>query len=110
MSKHTPGPWALHDGDFFDHSGEERPGGGWTILMRPYDNGVEVGHLIRYAEDLYEDDPGFAEAQANAHVIKAAGNMLEALEYVMWDCRKSLAEATHDKNATAIAKATGEPS
>lgn len=107
MSKHTPGPWRLSD---------ESP----RIIKKDFRGiGRDSGCLI--ASTMGRDDSGFyasnKEADANARLIAAAPDLLEALEcMIIGACavavphngeRAVLQEAVNIARA-AIAKATGE--
>jgi len=100
MSKHTPGPWTL----FQDQS------------VRHY-AGIEAGKLsivsIGYPDELNPiDDSGVhgrtdEEALANAYLIAAAPDLLEALENLEND-DNSIPYHAWDMVQSAIAKAKGE--
>jgi hypothetical protein len=100
MSKHTPGPWTL----FQDQS------------VRHY-AGIEAGKLsivsIGYPDELNPiDDSGVHgntedEALANAYLIAAAPDLLEALENLEND-DNSIPYHAWDMVQSAIAKAKGE--
>lgn len=111
MSGHTPGPW--YPGHFVDddHScnctgivSEHGPMGG--IASVHIDNGKAIG-------DGGNDAPPLEEAKANARLIAAAPEMLEALMQV----RRFVEAHDHDETApfalgiidAAIAKATAAP-
>ena len=88
-TKHTPGPWY--------HEGTPQP----VIASESDPKGRDIA-LVR----LWDGD----EAEANAHLIAAAPEMLEALEAVVancghlnWEQEKALIDAR-----AAIAKAKGE--
>ena len=103
MSKYTPGPWAINT------AGSAKAG-------QPF----KVTEIYVYAPDTQDDvaicadviDPVTqAPSEANARLIAAAPELLEALVMALesldaaevpqeWDCRKSV--------RSAIAKATGE--
>ena len=99
MSKHTPGPWIL----FQDQS------------VRHY-AGIEAGKLsivsIGYPDELNPiDDSGVHgntedEALANAYLIAAAPDLLEALENLEND-DNSIPSHAWDMVQSAIAKAKG---
>jgi hypothetical protein len=73
MSKHTPGPWKV----------SHEANGQWTIFAENYD------------VTSIPDDPDYgrpSEDPANARLIAAAPEMLEALKQVVQDCRCSVKE------------------
>ena len=108
MTKHTPGPWWL-----------QADGAGWYVECTP-----ERGHSVAYIRsEVAEDDPDTpdAEKKANARLIAAAPELLEALQkFVAWSEAERNHEGTtfwervemlrdlDDAAAAAIAKATGE--
>ena len=107
MSKHTPGPWQLQaDPMHFDSLTAVI--GGKRMNAKPhawpaYPLTVQVGGMC-----------GLQEMQANARLIAAAPDLLEALEELadLVDCIRS-GDYTPDSFTTqparaAIAKATGE--
>lgn len=62
-TKHTPGPWTIHN----------QPDGDWTVETHtPYTYGVATVHAPSEAEER-------SEGEANARVIAAAPAMLTAL-------------------------------
>ena len=67
MSKHTPGPWVIY-----------RDGGGWYIECTP-ERGHSVAHIT--ADDEEQDTPD-EEKAANARLIAAVPEMLEALKLI----------------------------
>ena len=89
MSKHTPGPWAIR---------QEKEG--WCRIYAPKDYyvGGEIAHYV---------------SNANANLIAAAPDMLEALQSLIacdfgangWT---ETAEQAAIKARTAVLKATGE--
>lgn len=102
--KHTPAPWRVSS---------ESP----RIIQKDYRAiGSDAGFLI--ASTMGHDNSGFyaseQEADANARLIAAAPELLEALEA----CTKAMAsvlpdfnpydQAAYDKARAAIAKAKGE--
>lgn len=101
-AKHTPGPWRVS---------EQSP----TIIkqdMRMIGNesGVLIGSASGYTGSGFF--PTDEEAVANARLIAAAPELLEALEEVMSMLGSELVKDTlgyewHDKARAAIAKATG---
>lgn len=107
MSKHTPGPW-------FTFANATCVGGPAGILGNP--SGADTAGIAHCGMALRAGD----ELQANARLIAAAPDLLEALQAMLKDSetvrRVMLAEAgigMVDENAlsmarTAIAKATGD--
>ncbi|CAB4122389.1 hypothetical protein UFOVP37_8 [uncultured Caudovirales phage] len=95
MSKHTPGPWAMPD------SGQGRiskvgANGGWDGLIATADCGD-------YARSR-------SEGLANARLIAAAPELLEALKDMLdghEDACTGYGEGAADKARAAIARATG---
>jgi hypothetical protein len=95
MSKHTPGPWAISSGDFIlqNHAAVDAPKHGALALV--------VWKM--------EDDELSPECEANARLIAAAPDLLEALE----TCEAFLLSAgfassgAYAEASAAIAKATG---
>ena len=98
--KHTPGPWAV-DSD----------GSGWYIEATP-----ERGHSLAFIaspEFQEEPDTSASEAEANARLIAAAPDLLEALQWLVDilpdpDLDNDELQRTWTRRArAAIAKATG---
>lgn len=79
MINHTPGPWVVIEGRF-----------AWTIGKWPY-RIAEISNVAEY--------------KANARLIAAAPDLLEALEQIAWS-NDSKWQA--DCARAAIKKATGE--
>lgn len=126
-TKWTPGPWQFVYGDLFDHS-DDGNANGFTILMAgarvkdmPKDEMPEAGaervgpcwaiHQIRIAEDLFPEDAGHDEAEANARLISAAPDLYAALAEM---CRQFTSGNPDQRDAIsrareALDKATGEP-
>lgn len=113
MSKHTPGPWTLVNGyNIFSELGADSGDGykapendGWLIAT------VELGRVINDDGELVEI--GHGVARANARLIAAAPELLEALEEARLTLevvqgRGSSVKLTLDIIDKAIAKATGE--
>lgn len=89
MGKHTPGPWAIRRG----HSTVEiTTTAGLSVAQTTSD---------RYWQGFRE------EALANARVLAAAPDMLEALKVTMQHGRIDDSEARMNLVAAAIAKAEG---
>ena len=94
MSAHTPGPWEVENSKD-EHNGVEFPQG-YNIVS-------EDGQYI-------VGDAGILEGEideANARLIAAAPELLEALRFVLTAHGEQLHDAFAMANA-AIAKATGE--
>ena len=87
MTKHTPGPWILHMG--FDET--------YTISDT---GGCEIGHI--YCESM-----GDGEHEANARLIAAAPELLEAAKAVAKWLGRDIDD--WDSLRTAIAKAESTP-
>jgi hypothetical protein len=103
--KHTPGPWAV-----FPHYCKDDPNSiyaqTWLIGLGQYDTIAEV----RPGHDEFD-----GQNDANARLIAAAPELLEALEAIRdWDERcnpagyAGLPDSTRAAMYAAIAKATGE--
>lgn len=110
---HTPGPWRL----IIDDTGG--PQSGWPLVVVATDD--EDKSVVRPGGQWpYEWDGAISqrEAVANAHLISAAPDLLEALAYARTTIRLALIVNGDDENGSeiikridaAIAKATGEPS
>jgi hypothetical protein len=96
-TKHTPGPWiATYDGTVSLTSGKERK------VANAYAPGV--GYVDDGTGTGYEDY--WATATANAHLIAAAPDMLEALEECLLYLNN---DETRDLARAAISKAKGTP-
>ena len=95
MSKHTPGPWRIDD----EYAG----------LLEQDQHRFWINADIHIA---YVDGPRNAERTANAHLIAAAPELLEALRslHVAMACYDGTPEETLalDAARAVIAKATGE--
>jgi hypothetical protein len=101
-AKHTPGPWRL---DAYRDSG--RPNPGTIVADNPHGEGAEEVASINWIAGGFH-----AEQVANARLIAAAPELLEALTALMefWDSGSPVhpgAEVVSEARA-AIAKATGE--
>ncbi len=89
--KHTPGPWTAN----------LAPQGGFDIEKDPNDLGRYMVLATRNADEARAE-----EMHANARLIAAAPDLLEALRDMVSD-RECLSEATVAFAKAAIAKATG---
>lgn len=120
MSKHTPGPWIAFPSNTRWTSGAFDPifkNGLWHVVPASKPERLPIC-TVDYADDHHE--PTREKAEADARLIAAAPDLLEALEW----CADTLAVFVVDgsaapdsvvgKNLTAsraaIAKATGEQS
>lgn len=91
-NKHTPGPWAIER----DHIGPRSQNDDQSYGML-----IQVAYLERY--DWPEN------AEANARLIAAAPELLEALEAIINDGGKFvMTQETHRAARAAIDKARGE--
>ena len=97
-TQHTPGPWTIHaDTD------------GWPLVM----SGGVAGRIVANVNPQSCPDessaPEFVEmpCEANARLIAAAPELLEALQFVMTASGEQLSTAFEQAQA-AIAKATGD--
>lgn len=90
--KHTPGPWKLDNEPSFHRNRV------WTEDMRP------IVNLCSMGMSPADIDP---EAQANARLIAAAPDLLEALHRVWDDIDDETMPATVEIIRAAIAKAEG---
>lgn len=88
MSKHTPGPWKIVDA--------------WNYYMVEGQNDEEI---------IWQDGPYQTPTinKANACLIAAAPDLLEALEAIVGDSSiQRVSDELHAKARAAIAKAQGE--
>ena len=95
MSKHTPGPWVVAGPNLIDQADAGIWGSGEFDFV-----------ICDMQRDGYED----AEQGANARLIAAAPDLLEALEYCL-DClgdEFALPADCQNNARAAIAKARGE--
>lgn len=91
-AKHTPGPWDIEYGN------SDSSGGGQWYEVGP----AKVWYSYRSSDEEEQ------RAQANAHLISAAPDLLEALQVIAADSRWLSGEPTLLMARAAIAKATGE--
>ena len=97
MSKHTPGPWWLDHGDdvnLFNHVGIS----------------AETHELLAQVVWRLDDDKSTPECEANARLIAAAPDLLDALQTMPQSLSNTEQEWWDwiDKARKAIDKATGE--
>ncbi len=95
--KHTPGPWAI----------EYRTDGQFTYSPRIYAGPAVIHYTAGYHTE--EQDATFkARAEANARLIAAAPELLEALQWIVSQPQGYMYLEVREKAAAALAKATGE--
>ncbi len=104
MSKHTPGPWSTSSVGIGDDLS-------WPIRRVRHDQ--RGNRIISWIADAHGTQ-GMDEAEraANARLIAAAPDLLEALEELYWLATDSERMGVHmheyDRAQAAIAKAKGE--
>lgn len=97
MSQHTPGPWSTK---------EANDGGGDVGICAP-----DVSNVVAecFADMRYAGECNRAESRANANLIAAAPDLLEALSQIIeQDDYASHRPAVYAKAVMAIRKARGE--
>ena len=101
--KHTPGPWAI---GYSDGSGSE------YIISSRESQRISVAALRWGCSCCKDHIDNFSdlskEEQANAHLIAAAPEMLEALENLENDNGLAMPKSAWDMVQNAIKKAKGE--
>lgn len=99
-AQHTPGPWAYSRHDQF---------GGWRFYVAQADGAPYTPHYSDVATLIAEtvSDERRSIQEANARLIAAAPELLEALQFVMTAHGEQLDMAFQQAQA-AIAKAIGE--
>jgi hypothetical protein len=111
---HTPGPWNA-DKNFM---GPDTYGDGNSIPVFPRGGGVAICDVVAVTGEGLSRPDVQARAEANARLIAAAPQMLEALRAALeamgdtYDARDAAGtegEQLRDQIAEAIAAATGEP-
>ncbi len=103
MSKHTPGPWMANEWRASENG--EEVARGWEI--------VKDGYLLPMADC---DSENYEESTANARLIAAAPDLLEALQRISLakpdqldhSIDVAIIERCANVARAAIAKATGE--
>jgi hypothetical protein len=91
MSQHTPGPWEI----------DQAIRHGFTVYSQ------QAGFIVGYMDE--EGRYGAVESEANARLIAAAPDLLEALEELLVQREGHYSTQTAwDKARAAIAKARGE--
>jgi hypothetical protein len=100
--KHTPGPWtclpAFDDGCYLIQQAQKEQ----KIW-------VDEGYIESNNEGYRQSEVVFHRSVANARLIAAAPELLEALTHILseYDAPNSLNDAAFRKARAAIAKATG---
>jgi len=108
-AKHTPGPWQRIGNKVFALTPSERQEPGWPTEINRF--GCYIQRENREPCGAPDD-----ELEANARLIAAAPELLEALQMLMPQAPNAWAEndpysvAMWDNAAAAIAKATGKES
>ena len=114
MPKHTPGPWRV----VIDDDGN--PLSGRPSVHAPDDLDCAIVHWDGFVQTYWRSARGDREIHANAHLIAAAPDLLEAAQTCLDAERKRRAKLLPGAPATtytekriaaleaAIAKATGE--
>lgn len=97
MNKHAPGPWSLGE--------PEGVGTGLFVPVHSPEHG-ELATVVWCMEDDNFDDAPSPICQANAYLIAAAPDLLEALQGVLAVADRKT--DVFDKAHAAIAKARGE--
>lgn len=104
-TKHTPGPWRMED-NWDNYPGERKPG---RYNIRSQDDGWNVARVW----EAEETGPFSKEqVEANARLIAAAPELLEACEWALSELAEpetSTADTLHEtieRLKTAIKKAT----
>lgn len=91
MTKHTPGPWeALFNGHYWQFGDSES---------------FQIGDVCasQYDGEHTKENPNYDLAKANAHLIAAAPDLLEALKEMTELCLHTNAKAFHN----GVTDATG---
>ena len=97
MSKHTPGPWLIAESVVSRHAVTN------MRRIRSKNEGLEHGAVC----DVYGIQDG-SEASANARLIAAAPDLLDALKTIIEDIDSEFGtDCDYNKARAAIAKATG---
>lgn len=95
--KHTPGPWGIEQTDTAN----------WIGPMRP--DGVKIAEIVADTDRDGLTDEAMERNDANARLIAAAPELLEALEVLFdeWMHFGRPSTETMEKAESAIAKAKG---
>ena len=97
-AKHTPGPWLIEGRTIY------------SLMHHGWNRGVEVLKNRFWASCYHDRSVTDEEAEANARLIAAAPELLEALQMFLDDYESSEGDAQSCARVAraAIAKATGE--
>jgi hypothetical protein len=112
-AKHTPGPWHTSEPPILTEARSDVLNQPKLCQIRLYAPSGLISFMITELDDDPTDDLTIAEAQANARLIAAAPELLEALEKIVSCCRadKELSpdvEFYLPKAEAAIRRAKGE--
>ena len=100
-TKHTPGPWTIgQPSEYGTHNANHIFAGGDGIA---HVYGIAMHTTLEEAAKMSRS----AEGLANARLLAAAPDLLEALRAVL-DCGSAIHEPAYMAGRAAIAKATGE--
>ena len=100
--KHTSGPWIVYEFLSQDCEGDDAETHIQCYADDDGENGASLAFVNRWT---YGDEPATEESKANARLIAAAPELLEALKYL---CDVSHTDPkAFDQARAAIAKATG---
>ena len=97
MGGHTPGPWSIDDA------------GAWINIYGSESDDANIVAKIEITDGSTDYLHDQETARANARLIAAAPELLEALEALLGNCLDSEGlAAAHAKARAALAKAGGE--
>lgn len=108
-AKHTPGPWTI-DADHDDDWSCYHDDAGTSCAKQIHADGRLVAFAAYHTHKLFGTKKEDAELQANARLISAAPEMLEALNLCrqhMYEHASNTPDDAFEKLCAAIAKATG---
>ena len=102
MSKHTPGPWSI-----------DNPKKGHVCISAPESRFWDLAKVVWQNDCDAELGQPSPQEEANARLIAAAPELLEALESLLDECEGTVMQtsANHsiERARAAIAKATATP-